>query len=318
MSTPSNLPTCLPYLNKTGGLMYKLMSILFFGRVQVFMNQACLGVMMKKALAQNPNLLRTLIGLSLTLIFLLSYAVYGATVSPSYYIYQTESTDTEYNDFDLDKQVINNETYWTSVVEIDAQNLTWVNMSIEDLATGAIIKLSNTAKLYSHQFLGVEDAEVTVDGEKVDFRCSEHCQFSDTIEVEADDSSIELRSLTSTDPARRSNGTVYADDIQEAENEARNEIEYLHGSSQLILQIVEPGNKSIQPIITIQTVNEEFSSIEVYSIDAATEFLWALAAVVGCFSMVLIPSFTVYFAARAKDKKREEKLQLAQSESIDE
>jgi fucose 4-O-acetylase-like acetyltransferase len=130
MSTPSNLPTCLPYLNKTGGLMYKLMSILFFGRVQVFMNQACLGVMMKKALAQNPNLLRTLIGLSLTLIFLLSYAVYGATVSPSYYIYQTESTDTEYNDFDLDKQVINNETYWTSVVEIDAQNLTWVNMSI--------------------------------------------------------------------------------------------------------------------------------------------------------------------------------------------
>jgi hypothetical protein len=298
--------------------MYKLMSILFFGRVQVFMNQACLGVMMKKALAQNPNLLRTLIGLSLTLIFLLSYAVYGATVSPSYYIYQTESTDTEYNDFDLEKQIINNETYWTSVVEIDAQNLTWVNMSIEDLATGAIIKLSNTAKLYSHQFLGVEDAEVTVDGEKVDFRCSEHCQFSDTIEVEADDSSIELRSLTSTDPARRSNGTVYADDIQEAENEARNEIEYLHGSSQLILQIVEPGNKSIQPIITIQTVNEEFSSIEVYSIDAATEFLWALAAVVGCFSMVLIPSFTVYFAARAKDKKREEKLQLAQSESIDE
>ncbi len=318
MSTPSNLPTCLPYLNKTGELMSKSMSVLSFGRVQVFMNQACLGWIMKKALAQNPNLLRTLIGLSLTLIFLLSYAVYGATVSPSYYIYETEPTNTEYNDLDLDKQVINNETYWTTVVEIDAQNLTWVNMSVEDLATGAVIKLSNTAKLYSHQFLGVEDAKVTVDGEKVDFRCSEHCQFSDTIEVEADDSSIELRSLTSTDPARRSNGTVYADDIQEAENEARDEIEYLHGSTQLLIQILEPGNKSIQPIITIQTVNEEFSSIEVYSIDAATEFLWALAAVVGCFSMVLIPSFTVYFAARAKDKKREEKLQLAQSESVDE
>ena len=298
--------------------MYKSMSILSFGRVQVFMNQACLGRMMKKALAQNPNLLRTLIGLSLTLIFLLSYAVYGATVSPSYYIYETDATDTEFSDLDLDKQVINNETYWTAVVEIDSQNLTWVNMSVDDLATGAVIKLSNTAKLYSHQFLGVEDAEVTVDGEKVDFRCSEHCQFSDTIEVEAEDSSIKLRSLTSTDPARRSNGTVYADDIQEAEEEARDEIEYIHASSQLLIQIVEPGNKSIQPVITIQTVNEEFSSIEVYSIDAATEFLWALAAVVGCFSMVLIPSFTVYFAARSKDKKREEKLQLAQSESIDE
>ena len=318
MSTPSNLPTCLPYLNKTGELMVQMMSILSFGRVQVFLNQACLAVTMKKALAQNPNLLRTLIGLSLTLIFMLSYAVYGATVSPNYYIYETEAKSTEYNDIALNKTVINNETYWTAVVETDAQNLTWVNMSIDDLATGSIITLSNTAKLYSHEFLGVEDAKVTVDGDKVDFRCSEHCQFSDTIEVEADDSSIELRSLTSTNPARRSNGTVFADDIQEAEEEARKEINYLHGSSQLIIQIIEPGDKSVQPTIIIQTVNEEFSSIEVYSIDAATEFLWALAAVVGCFSMVLIPSFTVYFAARAKDKKREEKLQLAQSESSDE
>ena len=47
---------------------------------------------MRKALAQNPNLLRTLVGLSVTLIFMLSYAVYGATVSPSVYIYHTEAT----------------------------------------------------------------------------------------------------------------------------------------------------------------------------------------------------------------------------------
>ena len=47
---------------------------------------------MKKALAQNLNLLRTLIGLSLTLIVLLSYAVYGTTISPSYYIYETDAT----------------------------------------------------------------------------------------------------------------------------------------------------------------------------------------------------------------------------------
>ena len=295
-----------------------MMSILSFGRVQVFLNQARLEGMMKKALAQNPNLLRTLIGLSLTLIFMLSYAVYGATVSPSYYIYQTEATNTEFNEIELDKQVIDNETYWTTVLDVDAQNLTWVNMSIDDLASGAIIKLSNTAKLYSHQFLGVEDAKVTVDGDKVDFRCSEHCQHSDVIEVESEDSSIELRSLTSTDPARRSNGTVYADNIEEAEQEARGEIDYLHGSPQLIIQIKEPGDKSVQPVILIHTVNEEFSSIEVYSIDAATEFLWALAAVVGCFSMVLIPSFTVYFAARAKDKKREEKLKLVESETADE
>ena len=51
---------------------------------------------MKKALAQNPNLLRTLLGLSVTLILLLSYAVYGATVSPSYYLYDTNTQETEH------------------------------------------------------------------------------------------------------------------------------------------------------------------------------------------------------------------------------
>ena len=60
------------------------------------------------------------------------------------------------------------------------------------------------------------------------------------------------------------------------------------------------------------TVNEEFDSISEISVDAATEFLWALAAVVGCFSMVLIPSFTVYFAAKAKENK--DRLKLEQSE----
>ena len=71
-------------------------------------------------------------------------------------------------------------------------------------------------------------------------------------------------------------------------------------------------------MVNVFTVNEAFSSIEIFEIDAATEFLWALAAVVGCFSMVLIPSFTVYFAARAKERRNEEKLRLIDEESVDE
>ena len=48
---------------------------------------------MRKALAQNPNLLRTLIGLSFTLVFVLSYAVYGATIDTEYYVYSTERNE---------------------------------------------------------------------------------------------------------------------------------------------------------------------------------------------------------------------------------
>jgi hypothetical protein len=111
---------------------------------------------------------------------------------------------------------------------------------------------------------------------------------------------------------------VFADTISEAEDLAREEIFYEHNPSVVIIQITEPGDKTVAPQVNLYTVNEEFSSIEVFEIDAATEFLWALAAVVGCFSMVLIPSFTVYFAARAKERRNEEKLQLANQESSDE
>lgn len=282
------------------------------------MNGWVLDWMMKKALAQNPNLLRTLIGLSLTLIVLLSYAVYGATISPSYYIYETEATDSSFEDIELTKIVQNNETTWIGTVSADGANLTWVNMTVTDLASGAIVKMTNEGKLYSHPFLGVDDAEVVVDGKTVDFRCSEHCVYGESIEIEAESSKVNIQSLTSTDPARRSNGTVFADSLDEAESLARNEVNYTHSPSQIVIQITEPGNKSVQPQVSVYTVNEAFASVEIFEIDAATEFLWALAAVVGCFSMVLIPSFTVYFAARAKERKNEEKLRLVNEDSSSE
>ncbi|MGB1793258.1 MAG: hypothetical protein ACPHMS_05175 [Candidatus Poseidoniaceae archaeon] len=106
--------------------------------------------------------------------------------------------------------------------------------------------------------------------------------------------------------------------MREAEELARNEINYTHEPSQIVIQIIEPGNKSVQPRVNVYTVNEAFSTVEVFEIDAATEFLWALAAVVGCFSMVLIPSFTVYFAARAKERKNEEKLRIVDEEQSNE
>ena len=282
------------------------------------MNGWVLDWLMKKALAQNPNLLRTLIGLSLTLIILLSYAVYGATISPSYYIYETEATDSSFEDIELTKIVQNNETTWIGTVSANGANLTWVNMTVTDLAGGAIVKMTNEGKLYSHPFLGVEDAEVVVDGKTVDFRCSEHCVYGESIEVEADSSEVSIQSLTSTYPARRSNGTVFADSKNEAESLARSEVNYTHSPSKIVIQITEPGNKSVQPQVSVYTVNEAFASVEIFEIDAATEFLWALAAVVGCFSMVLIPSFTVYFAARAKERKNEEKLRLINEDSSSE
>ena len=107
---------------------------------------------------------------------------------------------------------------------------------------------------------------------------------------------------------------MFAADLAEAEEKARDAIEHQHSPSIIRIEVVEQGNRSTEPSVSAETVNEAFASVAVFSVDAGTEFLWALAAVVGCFSMVLIPSFTVYFAARAKEKRDEAKLELAKAE----
>ena len=265
------------------------------------------GIIMQKALAQNPNLLRTLLGLSFTLIFMLAYAVYGATISPSYYLYTTE-TETTVNEnvepvklYDDDT----NETNWRWTFTADGDNLTWVNVTAGGLSKNAVVKLTNSAGLYSHSKLGDPDAE--------GFACEDSCYLNNTHEIISENGGDDpIISMTTTDPGRRNNGTVYAKSLDEAESKAREIVEYFHTPAVIIVEIIEAGNKSTAPSVSLVTVNEDFADISVFSVDAGTEFLWAVAAVVGCFSMILIPSFTVYFAARAKERKNELKLQKAE------
>ena len=265
------------------------------------------GIIMQKALAQNPNLLRTLLGLSFTLIFMLAYAVYGATISPSYYLYTTD-TETTVNEnvepvklYDDDT----NETNWRWTFTADGDNLTWVNVTAGGLSKNAVFKLTNSAGLYSHSKLGDPDAE--------GFACEDSCYLNNTHEIISENGGDDaIISMTTTDPGRRNNGTVYAKSLDEAESKAREIVEYFHTPAVIIVEIIEAGNKSTAPSVSLVTVNEDFADISVFSVDAGTEFLWAVAAVVGCFSMILIPSFTVYFAARAKERKNELKLQKAE------
>ena len=181
---------------------------------------------MKKALAQNPNLLRTLIGLSMTLIFMLSYAVYGATVSPSVYIYKTQPSVDIYNASEADQDVLrtydadDNTTTWAWQVIADDDNLTWVNVTATELSSGAVLRVINEAMLYSHELLGTTyNLQNPLEEE---FSCADLCTHAKVHERTTEEGgTIEFHALTSVDPARRSNGSVFAADLAEAEAKAR-------------------------------------------------------------------------------------------------
>lgn len=266
---------------------------------------------MKKALAQNPNLLRTLLGLSFTLIFILGYAVYGATVSPSYYLYETNAITTTHTVVDSESIYDSDEntTTWYWNVPADGVNLTWVNLTATELSDNSVVKLMNVGGLYSNRLLGIEDADK--------FSCQKSCYQNTTHEVLSDNGEdVTIYSMTTTEPGRRNNGTVYAKSLEEGAEKARDIVDYTHSPSSIRVEITEKGDRQTSPTIFLTTVNEDFEDIEVFSIDAGTEFLWSLAAVIGCFSMLLIPSFGLYFASRAKERKNELKLKLAE-ENVD-
>ncbi len=255
---------------------------------------------MRRALAQNPNLLRTLIGLGITLVVILSYAVYGATINTEYHVYSTESesstaeltlvnTSTTLNE-DEEEQ-----TEWIWHTNINTTNLTWINTSLNGVPDGSSLKVINIAGWYSHPELGSEEAE--------QFNCASHCVKRSSHSSVSESGGAELTGLTSTDPARRDGGTVRAENAAEAKELAAEAISFEYGESHWEIRVIIAGNHSDEPLVQVTHVNEEFSSIEKFALDTATEMMWSLAAVIGCFILVLVPILLIYIFSRLGDKQ---------------
>ena len=268
---------------------------------------------MRKALAQNPNLLRTLLGLSFTLIFMLSYAVYANTIDTAYYTYTTEpttssqSSDGEMN-FERQYDESSSTTTWSSNVTIDRNNLTWVNVTAQELAPGATLTVFDAAGLWTHSLLGDEDAK--------DFSCAEDCQFNETTTLEESEGIADYHGLAVTEPGARSNGTVVAESQEQAEEMAAEIVNNRHGSAVLRVTIVEPGNRSTTPSLTIEMVNEELGPVTPFTVDVASEFVWALTAVFACFAIVLLPAFAIYAVSRRRERADEAKLAEAEASDV--
>ena len=52
-----------------------------------------------------------------------------------------------------------------------------------------------------------------------------------------------------------------------------------------------------------------------FSVDVASEFVWALTAVFACFSIVLLPAFAIYAVSRRRERANE--ATLAEAEAAD-
>lgn len=267
---------------------------------------------MKRALAQNPNLIRTLIGLGLTLIFILSYAVYGATIDSEYYLYSNSNEETEADLSMLNRSVSTDEngdesTQWIWQTQVNVSNLSWINTSLGNVPDGTSLKVVNMGGWYSHADLGDKDAEI--------FNCASDCRNSTSHSATAANGQITIIGLTDPDPATRDGGTVRAKDIDEAREMAEEIVANDFAEKLWEVRVTMPGNHSEEPNLTMVFVNEELHDVTQFSLDTATELMWSMAAVIGCFIMVLVPVMAIYIFTRMRD---DEPIDLLNSDAEEE
>ena len=274
---------------------------------------------MKKALAQNPNMLRTMVGLGLTLILILAYAVYGATMDSSYYLYNTTNESAEHNATDQGLTDENTTQMWTFST---FKATTWLNVSIAGIESGDKVSISvSDGVWYHHEMLGSDDAERFSCRQNNEQNYEEYnvCTVARTHSVTAEESgNLTFRGIVHPELPMGGLGSLYADSMQDAED-ASNELSSKNNRT-LTWTITLTSSDSIHPDEYdphIQSTSHDLESVEVFKVDPVEEMLWSISALIGCFSLALVVPLIIYVAARAKEI-REDRVRQAALDNLSE
>ena len=269
---------------------------------------------------QNPNMIRTLLLLSFTLIFLLAYAVYGATSNSGYYLYESEknTTSPELSVIGNSPDYQNGKTVWLWEFETSTTNLTWINISVSGASENSVLKVINIdGNFWSHPELG--------DALNTDTNCADRikkegdyvwvsidCQVGSTHTMVLENGNGNFISLSHPDPALRDGGTVRAETYESALLEVNSTFNKTHQSKLWQISIEVDGNHTEKnPLVVVNYVNEAIISVELFEIDAVTEMLWSMAALIGCFMILLVPAFLIYFISQNSTKNERKELEIA-------
>ena len=268
---------------------------------------------MKKALAQNPNMLRTMVGLGLTLILILSYAVYGATMDSSYYLYNTTNESVEHDATDQGLSDDNTTQTWTFST---FNATTWLNVSIAGIESGDMVTITiSDGVWYHHEMLGSEDADRFSCRQNNEQNYEEYnvCTAASTHSITAEnDGNLTFRGIVHPALPMGGLGSLYADSMEEAEDISNDLISKHNRTFTWTITLI--SYDSIHPdeySPYVQSTSHDLESVEVFKVDPVEEMLWSISALIGCFGLALIVPLIIFFAARAKEMREDRVRQTA-------
>ena len=257
---------------------------------------------MRKSMSRNPNMLRTMIGTGLTLVLILSFAVYSNTVNTEYYGYTTTNEEIE-----LDLQ--ENEEGRADWFVTTQSGITWVNLTLEGVQNGMTVRIdASGTEWYYSPLLGTPDADNFNCGEQTT-KVSETCEYSTLHESEIESDSHQMRGIVSLNLPIDGLGYLQSENQFSAELAAG---ELISGENMTVtwrIMILQDDTTidSAGVEVSFNIVTHDLISVEAFQLDPIQESVYSFATLVGCFSFLLFLPLLVYFSAKRKHAIDEQK-----------
>ncbi len=264
---------------------------------------------MEKALARNPNLLRTLLGLSTTLILVLGYSVYSASLDSEYYIHESSLEQSALTLTPIEQD--NNSLSWSATSE---GPISWVNFTLTGAPQDSILTITSGGEMWwSHPMLGSDDADNfnCLQG-NTDFQLENHCELSFTHSITVDSNgNASLRGLLSDQLPLSGKGTIRATNLSTATIEAEGIIDSANNTVSWLIEISSSSSIDDDTVDLQQTVvTHQLNDVYQFHLNPFIESVWSLTALLSCFVMVLALPLGIYYASI----KREQRINLTRGD----
>ncbi len=247
-------------------------------------------------------MLRTMIGTGMTLILLLSYAVYSNTVDSEYYGYTTTNEEVE---LDLKVEVGGSAEWYHST----SSALTWINISVIGAPPDSLLVVEAEGTNWSHSpSLGLNDTAYVCNEPDSDYSSIiETCEYRRTHSMVLDGGEGTLRGRVSLELPIRGKGYLESQNIANAQDEA---LALLNSEEKVVtwkIKIEEDGQIADSDGIDVSATvtKHEFVKIEHFELEPVQETVYSISALLGCFFLVLVIPLMIYFSANFRERKNE-------------
>lgn len=267
---------------------------------------------MEKALARNPNLLRTLLGLSATLILVLGYSVYSASLDSEYYIHESSLEQNSLTLTPIEQD--NNSLSWTATSE---GSISWVNFTLTGAPQDSTLTITSGGEMWwSHPMLGSDYADNfnCLQG-NTNFELENHCELAFTHSITVDENgSVSLRGLLSDQLSLSGMGTIRAPDLSTATTEAEQIIDTANNTVSWLIELSSSSAIDNTTVSMQQTVvSHQLNDVYQFHLNPFVESVWSLTALLTCFVMVLALPLGIYYASI----KREQRINLTRGDDTE-